>query len=42
MRKRWKMNRRRSRRLFRKTAKPVRMNKKYNTGRGIKRGGTRL
>lgn len=42
MRKRWKMNKNRSKRLFKKTARPVKRNKKYNTGRGIKRGGTRL
>lgn len=42
MRKRWKTSKGRSRKLFRKTARPVVMNKKKNTGRGIKRGGTRM
>lgn len=36
------MSRGRSKKLFRKTAKPVIMNKKKQTGRGIKRGGTRM
>lgn len=36
------MSKNRSRKLFKKTARPVKMNKKYNTGRGIKRGGTRM
>lgn len=42
MRKRFKMSKNRSRKLFRKTARPVMMNKKKKTGRGIKRGGTRM
>jgi hypothetical protein len=42
MRKRWKVKKSRSRKLFKATSKPVRLNKKYVTGRGIKRGGTRL
>ena len=42
MRKRWKMNNRRSKKLFRKTARPVNMNKRKQAGRGIKRGGTRM
>lgn len=42
MRKRFKINKNKSRKLFRRTAKAVRMNKTKQTGRGIKRGGTRL
>lgn len=42
MRKRFKMSKKRSKRLFRKTARPVVMNKRKVTGRGIKRGGTRM
>ena len=42
MRKRWKVKKGKSRKLFKKTARPVTMNKRKVTGRGIKRGGTRL
>lgn len=42
MRKRFKMNKNKSRKMFKRTARPVRMNKMKQSGRGIKRGGTRL
>ena len=42
MRHRQKLSEKRSKKLFRKTAKPVVMNKRKKTGQGIKRGGTRL
>lgn len=42
MRHRTKMNDRKSKRLFTNTAYPVKMNKRKVTGKGIKRGGTRL
>jgi len=42
MRKRWKVNKGRSRRMFKKSAFPVKRNNKNKTGMGIKRGGTRL
>lgn len=42
MRMRRKMNKDKSKKLFRKTARPVVMNKTKQIGRGIKRGGTRL
>lgn len=42
MRKRFKISSRRSKRLFTKTAFPLRANRTKVTGKGIKRGGTRL
>lgn len=36
------MSKNRSRKLFRKTARPNIVNKRKKTGRGIKRGGTRM
>lgn len=38
MRRRWKVKKGKSKRVFRKTARPV----KFNKRRGLKRGGTRL
>lgn len=40
--KRWKIRKDKSKKLFKKTSRPVTMNKTRQTGRGIKRGGTRL
>jgi len=42
MRKRWKVSKNRSRKMFKKSAYPVKRNNRNQTGMGIKRGGTRL
>lgn len=42
MRKRFKISKGRSQRLFKKTAYPLKRNRRNQTGLGIKRGGTRL
>lgn len=42
MRYRQKISKGKSKKLFKKTVKPVKMNKTKVNGRGIKRGGTRL